>query len=127
MGPMTAQAPLAGPGPMTGGPMQAMPLKRPERPRGGLLEPGNIDLQARPVVHNPDGSISTVRSMSFGTDQGEILVPTVSDDGRILTTDEAIENYRQTGRHLGIFATPDAATAYAERLHKAQERMYRGR
>lgn len=85
---------------------------------------GNIDLENRPVVRNPDGSISTVRSLSFGTDEGEVLVPTVSDDGRILTDDEAIEAYYQTGKHLGIFATPDDATAYADALHKAQERLY---
>lgn len=90
----------------------------------GRVAPGNIDLFKRPVVQNPDGSISTVRSLSFGTDDGEVLIPTVTDDGRVLTDDEAIENYYQTGRHLGIFATPDAATAYAERLHQQQEQLY---
>lgn len=86
--------------------------------------PGNIDLNNRPVVQNRDGTISTVRSMSFGTDQGEVLVPTVSDDGRLLSDEQAIEQYRRSGRHLGIFNTPDEATAYARRLHDQQERRY---
>nr|WP_240431521.1 injection protein [Pectobacterium parmentieri] len=95
-----------------------------QQPTAGMVRSGNIDLHNRPVVKNPDGSISTVRSMSANFDGNEVLIPTVSDDGRIMSDDEAIDNYRRTGRHLGMFSSPEAATAYAESLHNQQADEY---
>jgi hypothetical protein len=104
----------------------ARPAPKPGVPNAlsGLLVPGNIDLYHRPVVKNPDGTISTVRSMSFDVDGREVLVPTVSEDGRIMSDQEAIDTFWRTGRHLGVFASPEAATTYAKRLHEDQARLY---
>jgi hypothetical protein len=90
----------------------------------GWAVPGNIDLNARPVVKNKDGSISTVRSMSINVDGLEYLIPTVSDDGRIMGDQEAVDTFFRTGKHLGAFRSIDAANAYAERLHNQQARQY---
>ncbi len=87
----------------------------------GLIESGNIDITRRPSVPNPQtGGRSSVWSMSVGTDKGEVLIPRVSDDGRILTEEQAVEQYKRTGHHLGIFDTPENATAYARSLHEDQ-------
>lgn len=86
----------------------------------GMIEAGNIDMSARPVVQNADGSVSTVKSMSVGIDGRQVLIPTISDDGRTLTPDQAIQQYKDTGKHLGIFDTPENATAFAKQLSSAQ-------
>jgi len=83
---------------------------------------GNIDTNQQPVVKNPDGSVSTVRSMSFDDDGKETLVPTVSQDGRILSNKEAIDEYRRTGRNLGVFDSIDQANAAAEKIHDDEEK-----
>lgn len=87
------------------------------------LIPGNIDLGNRPRVRNSDGSISTVRSIGVNFDGREYLIPTVSDDGRVLSNDEAVKLFQRTGKHLGAFKSAAASTAYAKSLHDDQAMM----
>jgi len=90
----------------------------------GLVQPGTVNLYQQPVVQNADGTTSTVDSLSVGLDGHEVLLPTVTPDGRHFTgtpeqvQDAAIAEYRRTGRHLGIFTDPASATAFAQQLHE---------
>lgn len=90
----------------------------------GMVTPGNIDLANRPQVKNKDGSISTVSSFSVNIDGKEVLLTPITEDGKVLSEKEAIDKYKKDGKHLGIFETPAAASAYAEQLHQAQDRYY---
>lgn len=84
------------------------------------MESGNIDMSTRPSVPNADGSTSTVRTIGVEMDGKEYNIPTVSDDGRIMTNDEAVAQFKRSGRHLGAFANAaDAATA-AQGLHESE-------
>jgi hypothetical protein len=86
----------------------------------GLVEGGNIDLSTRPNHLNPDGSISSVRSMGINVEGKEVLVPTVADDGHMMSDDEAEAQYRHTGRKFGQFESPAASDEYANLLHLQQ-------
>lgn len=91
-------------------------------PNAGLLVRGNIDLFRRPIVRN-GANYSTVFAMSFGTDQGEILVPRVFGTS-VHSEPDAIRHFYRTGQHLGIFNNARNANRYALRLHRQQAQIY---
>jgi hypothetical protein len=105
-------------------PYDLQPILNISKLNRGQIKPGNIDLNNRPVIKNLDGSISTVRSFSTNIDGNEVLLPTISPEGENWSNQQAIQNYLTTGKHLGIFSTPEDATEYALKLHKDQEQMY---
>ena len=91
----------------------------------GLLQQGNLDLAKRPILHNKDGSISTVRSITITNGDGQaILLPTVGPNGEDWTPQQAVEHYRKTRQNLGVFKDEPSANAYAQQLHEQQAQMY---
>ena len=83
------------------------------------IQAPTLDISQRPVVNNPDGSYSTFRSMSFQNHLGqEVLIPTVAKDGsKILSNEDAINQYKQTGEHLGIYKNVKDADEAADYYH----------
>lgn len=103
----------------------------------GMIVPGNIDLLTRPRVKITAenrlndtmeiGSVSTVYSSSYTRDDGKtVLIPLVSDEGKLMHTPEAREYWSKKGQNLGVFNSKEAADAYSEELHKQQEKMIAG-
>ena len=85
--------------------------------------PGNIDLDNRVVVANPDGSISTELSFSVEFDGLEVLLPQVVS-GTTVSQEEAVEHFMSTGKHLGKFFCWQCSDVYAELLHIRQQQRY---
>jgi hypothetical protein len=103
-----------------------------EKHMSDIYGEGNINLHNRPQYRQPDGSVSTVNSISFQDENGqEVLVPTIAYDDYgnpvQLTDDEAIDRYYRTGEYLGKFNTPEDADSYAQALHQMQEDYYLNR
>lgn len=91
-----------------------------------IVQYGNINMLARPSVRNADGSISTVRSIGvsesysvlFGKDKiRHVLIPTVHDDGFIMSDERAVLEYKRTRKHLGYFDTIGDLNRYSVMLH----------
>jgi hypothetical protein len=99
---------------------------KPEPTPQGQLEPGNIDLAAPPVVKSKSGDeMSTLRSMSIERNGKEILIPMVAHNGSgILSKADAIKQFDQSGKHLGIFDSPENATVRANTLSEIQAKRY---
>jgi|SRR3954468_7112108 hypothetical protein len=107
-------------------PRQPQPLFALPGFRSMLFRPGNIDLLSRPIVRNPGGSISTVRSVTFTGDKGRaVLLPTVIGN-RVVSPQQALAHYQKTGENLGWFHNSGLAEKYAQALHRQQARLYGG-
>ena len=87
------------------------------------IVPGNIDLDNRPVLVWEDGSFSTELSISVEFDGLEVLIPTIVN-GKLVSVEEAIEHFLETGEHLGMFSSIEECESYATELHLRQQEYY---
>jgi hypothetical protein len=86
---------------------------------------GNVNLANRHQTPMGNGQTATVRSMSVRMPEGEVLIPTIREDGWPMSEKQAIDHYLKTRKHLGIFNSPEEADRYAQKLHEQQEEFYR--
>ena len=97
----------------------------------GIKYNGNIDLDKRKVLLNPDGSVSTESSIGVSDGNGtEYLIPTIID-GKRVSEDQARGYFEQTGQHLGSRPTPSNDSGwnqwekYANDIHLRQKDVYK--
>ncbi len=85
------------------------------------LIPGNIDLPNLPIVRHPNGSIESSPYFLLGIGGGrQAIIPTFNENGKILSNGDAIDQYKATGKHFGIFESEESASAYAQKLFDRQ-------
>lgn len=85
-----------------------------QRRVAGMVTPPTADAPSR-----PEGE--AVSAIVIGTAKGSVLIPSVGPDGEPLDAADAAEQYKATGKHLGIFSSPEAADRYAAELAMPQE------
>lgn len=81
-----------------------------------------LDTTKQPTVKNEDGTQSTVSTMGFDIDGKYVNLPTISPEGARLTPAQAVEQYRKTGKHLGIFNNRAEGDAAAQETHLSEEK-----
>lgn len=80
------------------------------------VAPGNLDLNSLPSIKNPDGSLAPRTIVVPGKNGQSVVIPLVGPQGQLLSQQDAMKYYLGSGKHLGIFKTPDAAAAYNQTL-----------
>jgi hypothetical protein len=92
----------------------------PDDLQDNTLEPPTLDISKRPIIHNDDGSWSSLVSMGVNLDGKEVLLPTVSKDGTHMTPDEAVAEYKLTGEHMGVYPDWQTSDWAGQRAHEWQ-------
>lgn len=82
--------------------------------------PGNIQWYGRQRVDMPGGKWGTVYSESAQEWGLQVLYPRIYN-GALHTSDEAWQHYKETGEHMGKFATIAEADHFAEKYHRDAE------
>lgn len=91
-----------------------------EQAQSGGANSNPFNYSQYPKVKNADGSESNVVTKSFNIDGKETLLPTMVG-GQRLTDQQAIDNFKKTGKHFGQFATPEEADAAASKLEASMQ------
>jgi hypothetical protein len=120
----TAPPPTVGtaPNPFAGPPTAPAVAEPPK----AEIEPSNIDPRKRPVVPDEEGN-AAVLAVKYKEGGNVVLVPTVTDEARVMSDAEAVKAYEATGKHLGKYRDEKAADAALEKMRQDRAAAYRAR
>lgn len=81
---------------------------------------GNVDLSSKPLIQ-VDTSLAPIHSeFYFDEDEKKVaIIPSITEEGKLLNRWEAIDLYKSTGRHLGMFASEKQAKDYYAELQNS--------
>ena len=79
---------------------------------------GNMDTTSRKPIKLSNGEIELFKPMAFRNSGKVIVVPMITDGGKLLTESGAINKYFETGMHLGIFNNMTDAKRLIEELEE---------
>ncbi len=81
-------------------------------PTGGVQPQASIDL-SRPAIQGPGDSFSTENTITIESDGKYYLIPTIVN-GKQVSRQEAINNWKQTGQNVGVYNSQDEADQAAQ-------------
>ena len=90
------------------------------RSKPAIIRPeveGNIQLEHLPKVWKDNGEYEILKTITSEIDGKTVLLPTIIN-GKEVTNKKAIEHYKKTGEHLGVFKTREEADTYDEQMHQ---------
>lgn len=80
---------------------------------------GNIDLNKIKLPKTESGIVTLLPTVKKEGDQ-YVVIPRVSEKGEILNQADAEKEYKQSGKHLGIFNDETAAAQYASQISSSK-------
>lgn len=86
----------------------------------GRKKMGNMKVMSQETSEDIEKSPMETMAIYLGNEY--TVIPTVSPDGRKLTTEEAMMMYKETNAHFGIFYSPEEAESFSKAFNEAHSR-----
>jgi len=80
------------------------------------FESSTINVDSLPSTKMPDGSVVSIRPITFEHEDMFVVIPTITESGELLSDSQAITKFLKSNWHLGKFGESRSAERYASLL-----------